>query len=68
MNPTAEQWERAAPVLDGAPDAGWLAMACILLTSALKSEREAGKTLVRGWRRSKLGDVDINEEVKHESI
>lgn len=68
MTPTQDQWDRAALVEDGAPDSQWLALACTLLTSHLKSEREAGKTLVRTWRRSKMGDVDINAGVNNEYL
>ena len=30
----------------------WLALACSLLTSPVKAEREQGKEMVRRWRRS----------------
>lgn len=51
MTPTAEQWERALPIEKNAPGATWLSLACALLTSPLKTEREQGKTMVREWKR-----------------
>lgn len=64
MTPTAEQWERASviqngadqdeTILDAPADQGveiWLALACSLLTSPIKAEREQGKALVREWKK-----------------
>lgn len=63
MTPTAEQWERADAINAGMQDdetildsdsgyEQWACLACALLTSANKAEREQGKTLVRSWRRA----------------
>lgn len=51
MEISAEIREKAINVEKNAPSPLWLAQACVLLTSPLKAEREAGKQLVRDWKK-----------------
>ena len=61
MTPTSDQLKKAyliengmhySPEIDDdAERITWLALACALLTSPVKAERESGKELVRKWRR-----------------
>lgn len=51
MEISAEQREKAVNIERNAPSPLWLAQACALLTSPVKTEREAGKELVREWKR-----------------
>lgn len=38
----------------------WLALACVLLTSPVKIERETGKALVREWKRAGVSRVKLD--------
>ena len=51
MEISAEQREKAMQIERNAPSPLWLAQACSLLTSPVKTEREKGKELVREWKR-----------------
>ena len=42
----------------GQPATYWLSLACCLLTSPVKAERERGKQMVRDWRLDSQTKID----------
>lgn len=65
MMATGEQYDRAFQILRGQQASGMntpqdLALACALLTSPIKAEREQGKALVREWKKAGVSHAKPN--------
>lgn len=64
---TDEEWRKAHAIEVYAKEPVELALAVLLLTSSLKTERERGKEMARGWKKAAIrGDYYRGSETPNE--